>query len=384
MGSFPVFGYARDREEKHKLVIDVAAATIVRDIFTMRLAGQNNKRIADDLNDHGIPSPMEYKALLHWNYTTSFKLKPQATWSPTAVDRILKNEIYTGIMVQGKEKTLNYKVKKRIKIPREEWVRVENTHEAIITKEDFNLVQSLMLCDTRTAPSEHELHLFSGLLRCSDCGCNMVRKKIRVSGKTYVYYICSSNKNDKTVCTSHRIREDYLSMVVLEMLRLSISLICSLEGLLQTIEELPLQGYEVKKKQEQLEQRRAELVRNQKLRSSVYEDYKEGLLTKRDYLEMKADFESICEQLEYAINILEKEIDSLIQNRKLHSKWIESFKAMGNVSELSRRILVLTIEQITIYDANTVCIYVKYQDAFKDVLKMLKSATGLKSVKEVQ
>ena len=78
--------------------------------------------------------------LLHWRYTTSFKLKPQAKWSPVAVERILKNEIYTGVMVQGKERTLNYKVKKRIKVSKEDWIRVEDTHEAIITKADFAVV----------------------------------------------------------------------------------------------------------------------------------------------------------------------------------------------------------------------------------------------------
>lgn len=382
VGSFPAFGYFRDPAQKSKLVIDEVAAATVRDIFTMRIAGQNNKRIADCLNDHGVPSPMEYKMLLHWKYATSFKLKPQAKWSPMAVDRILKNEVYTGVMVQGKEKTLNYKVKKRIKVPKEDWVRVENTHDAIVSKEDYTLVQSLMLCDTRTAPNGQDLYLFSGLLRCCDCGCNMVRKLIKTSGTAYTYYICSSNKNDKNVCSSHRIREDYLSAVVLKMLRLHIAYICSLEELLQAIEELPLQEYEVQKKSEQLEQRRSDLVRNQKLKISVYEDYKDGLLTKKDYLEMKADYEGICVQLENAIDVLEEEIDSLIQNRKSHSDWIETFKSIGNVTELNRGLLVLAVEQIIVYDANTVRIQFKYQDEFENAIKMLETAINLKNAKK--
>lgn len=382
VGSFPVFGYFRDPEQKNKLMIDEVAAETVREIFAMRIAGKNNKRIADYLNEHGIPSPMEYKMLLHWRFSTSFKLKPQAKWSPMAVDRILKNEIYTGIMVQGKEKTLNYKVKKRIKVPKDEWVRVEDTHEAIISREDFELVQNLKLRDTRTAPGGHELYLFSGLLRCGDCDCNMVRKRVKSGDQEYAYYICSSNKNDKTVCSSHRIREDYLCTAVHALLQRHIAFICSMEELMKSIEELPLQEYEVQKKNQQLQQRRKELVRNQKLKISVYEDYKDGLLTKKDYLEMKADYEGICIEIENAIDILEEEIDTLVQSSTAHCGWIETFKAARNVKELTRGILVLVIEKIIIFDANTIRICFKYQDEFETVLAMFETAVGLNGAKE--
>lgn len=383
IGSFPVFGYFRDTAQKNKLIIDETAAEIVRKIFTMRISGQNNKRIADYLNDHGIPSPMEYKMLLNWKYSTSFKLNKRAKWSPMAVERILKNEIYTGVMVQGKEKTLNYKIKKRIKIPREEWIRVEDTHEAIISKEDFEVVQKLKLCDTRTAPNEQDLYLFSGLLRCCDCGGNMVRKMIRSSNSIYTYYVCSSNKNDRTICSSHRIREDYLYTVVLKMLQHHISIVCSLDELLRSIEELPLQEYEVKKKSKQLEQIKTELLKNQRLKICVYEDYKEGLLTKKDYLEMKADYNLICNQLGNTIDILEEEIDSLMHNSKSHSVWIENFKSIGNITELNRSIIALTIEQIVIFDANAVRIKFKYQDEFENVIKMLTDIISLESTNKV-
>lgn len=367
VGSFPVFGYCRDTAHKSRLAVDEAAAATVREIFKLRIAGQNNKQIASYLNEHGIPSPMEYKMILNWRFSTSFKLKPQAKWSQKAVDRMLQNEIYTGVMVQGKEKTLNYKVKKRISVPKEEWVRVENTHEAIISREDFELVQKLKRCDTRTAPGRQDLYLFSGLLRCGDCKCNMVRKPVKSGGRTYTYYVCSGNKNDKTVCSSHRIREDYLSAAALLMLRCHIRVAGCLGELLNAIEALPLQEYEIHKKCEQLDRRKIELVRYQRLKLSLYEDYKEGLLTRKDYSEMNADYEDICEQARRAIELLEEEMKTLMQSRKSHSKWLETFQSIGNVTELSRGILVLTIEQITVFDANTIRIQFKYQNEFEDI-----------------
>ena len=382
IGSFPVYGYFRDQEQKGKLVIDSAAAEVVRDIFDMRIKGYNNRRIADYLNEHGIPSPMEYKMLLHWRYTTSFKLKPQAKWSPMAVERVLKNEIYTGVMVQGKEKTLNYKVKKRIKVDKKDWIRVEDTHEAIISKEDFNIVQKLMLRDTRTAPDGTQLYLFSGLLRCGDCGGNMVRKKIRSAGGEYCYYICSNNKNDKSVCSSHRIREDVLSKVVLEMIRTHLSLISTMDELNGIIAKLPLQELEVQKKCRQLEERRKELIRYQKLKISVYEDYKEALLTKKEYLEMKEDYEVSCRQLEEAIETLESEVSSLVKEKGLHSPWIERLKDKRNISELDRGLLAMTVEEIIVMDSEHIKVHFKYRDEFEIVLQVLEAAMAESKIRE--
>lgn len=387
IGSFPVYGYFRDQERKGKLVIDSAAAEVVRDIFDMRIKGYNNRRIADYLNEHGIPSPMEYKMLLHWRYTTSFKLKAQAKWSPIAVERILKNEIYTGIMVQGKEKTLNYKVKKRIKVDKKEWIRVEDTHEAIITKEVFAIVQKLMLRDTRTAPDGKKLYLFSGLLRCGGCGGNMVRKKIRSAGSEYCYYICSNNKNDKSVCSSHRIREDFLRKAVLEMLRTHLSLVSTMDEMEEMIAKLPLQEQEVQKRCRQLEERRNELVRYQKLKISVYEDYKETLLTPKEYLEMKEDYEVSCRQLEEAIETLEREVSLLVKDNRLHSPWIERLKDSGNISELDRGLLAMTVEEIIVMDSEHIKIHFKYRDEFEIVLQVLEAAMSVgdrKSISHVE
>ena len=383
IGSFPVYGYFRDQERKGKLVMDSAAAEVVRDIFDMRIKGYNNRRIADYLNEHGIPSPMEYKMLLHWRYTTSFKLKAQAKWSPIAVERILKNEIYTGVMVQGKEKTLNYKVKKRIKVDKKEWIRVEDTHEAIITKEDFAIVQKLMLRDTRTAPDGKKLYLFSGLLRCGGCGGNMVRKKIRSAGGEYCYYICSNNKNDKSVCSSHRIREDFLRKAVLEMLRTHLSLVSTMDEMEGMIAKLPLQEQEVQKRCRQLEERRNELARYQKLKISVYEDYKETLLTPKEYLEMKEDYEVSCRQLEEAIETLEREVSLLVKDNRLHSPWIERLKDSGNISELDRGLLAMTVEEIIVMDSKHIKIHYKYRDEFEIVLQVLEAAMSVGDRKNI-
>ncbi|MDD4844027.1 MAG: recombinase family protein, partial [Anaerotignum sp.] len=225
VGAFPIYGYFRSREDKHKLEVDEEAAEIVKEIFSMRIAGYNNLYIANHLNQLGEPSPMENKKL-NSNYFTPFQLNPQAKWSPMAVERILKNEMYTGVMLQGKETTWNYKIKKRILKPKVDWIRVEDTHEAIIPRADFEAVQKIMLEDTRTSPKMEKLYLLSGLLKCGGCGSNMVRKTVKARGKTYNYYICSKNKEDKRECGSHRIRGNLVEEAVVTIMKKHISILC--------------------------------------------------------------------------------------------------------------------------------------------------------------
>ena len=192
----------------------------------------------------------------------------------------------------------------------------------------------------------------------------MVREKIRSSGKEYCYYICSSNKKDKSVCSSHRIREDFLSKAVLEMIRTHLSLVSTVEELQEMIGKLPLQEQKVQRRCRQLEERQKELIRYQRFKVSVYEDYKSDLLTKREYLEMKEDYESSCRQLEEAIETLEREVSSLVKESRLHSPWIERLKDTGTVSELDRGLLAMTVEEIIVMDSEHIEIHFQYRDEF--------------------
>ena len=128
------------------------------------------------------------------------------------IHEVLTNEIYTGDLVQGRHRVKSYKVHQIEAVPEEDWVRVPNTHEAIISRETFDKVQGLLQRDTRTSPKGREVHLFSGFLRCADCGKALTRS---TSGK-YVYYACSTYKNrSRTACTMHSIKHNHLEAAVL-------------------------------------------------------------------------------------------------------------------------------------------------------------------------
>ena len=152
IGSFACYGYLKDPEDKNHLVVDEVAAEVIRQIFRMKLDGYNLQRISDALNEMGVLTPADYKRSIGMNYDCGFKSGSNSKWSPVNVSRVLKNEILTGTMVQGIHRKINYKVKQSRNVASEDWIRVENTHEPIISRADFDEVQRLFELDTRTAP----------------------------------------------------------------------------------------------------------------------------------------------------------------------------------------------------------------------------------------
>ena len=176
----------------------------------MKLYGVSQQAIADKLNADGILSPLQYKKSTGVDLNSSFAKDLKPGWSYNAVTRILKNEVYTGTVVQGKCTTPNYKIKKRIHKDEAGWIRVENMHDAIISRNQFELVQEIMLRDTRVSPKKTKVFMFSGMIYCADCGEPMVRKTVPAGDKRYVYYVCSGNKSNKTRCTMHSVSEKTL------------------------------------------------------------------------------------------------------------------------------------------------------------------------------
>ena len=168
VGTRVVFGYMRSPDNKNQLVIDPEAASVVQEIFKWKVEGLSPAQIADQLNTANVPSPIEYKKAKGSKQRTCFQTKQVALWSAVAIYRILKNEIYTGTLVQGKTTSPNHKVKKTVAKPSNEWSRTENAHDPIIAPSQFDLVQRLMQDDTRSPVGAKGVHPFSGKIFCAD------------------------------------------------------------------------------------------------------------------------------------------------------------------------------------------------------------------------
>ena len=372
LGSFAAFGYLKDPQNKNRLIVDEYAADIVRDIFRWKLEGVSPQDIADALNKLGVLSPMEYKRSLGMKYTTSFKTNSKALWSAGTVIRILKNPIYTGVLVQGKETTPSYKVHKRITKDQSEWVVTEDSHEAIISKIDFDSVQKVLKLDTRRSPDGETVGLFSGMVFCGDCGASMVRKTVPAGGRKYVYYVCSAHKQEKS-CSPHRMRDTVLEDIVLDSLKQHIREVVDMSELLSMTDTAPLRTARAQKVQRQLDKKHEEYEKLQKLLMSLYENLADGIIDREEYTRLKQNFTLRAEETEKQMDALRENLSD-IQNQGAANDWMEEFSKRQGLTELDRSVVVALIDKILIHANDVVEIVYRWQDEFSWQLDILRRA----------
>ena len=372
LGSFAAFGYLKDAQNKNKLVVDQYAADIVRDIFKWKLEGVSPQDIADALNKLGVLSPMEYKRSLGMKFTTSFKTNSKALWSAGTVIRVLKNPIYTGVLIQGKETTPSYKVHKRVTKDESEWSVIEDSHEAIISKFDFDSVQKVLKCDTRRSPGGKAVGLFSGMIFCGDCGASMVRKTVPAGEKKYVYYICSAHKQDKS-CSPHRIRDITLEEIVLDSLKQHISEVVDMSELLEITDTAPLRTAQAQKVQRQLDKKHEEYEKLQKLLMSLYENLADDIIDREEYTRLKASFTVRADEGEKQMDALREQLED-IHNHGTENIWMNEFIKRQGLTTLDRAVVVALIDKILIHSNDAVEIIYRWQDEFAWQLDILRSA----------
>ena len=288
-----------------------------------------------------------------------------------AIARILTNEGYIGTLIQGRFTTPNYKVKKTVVKSNEEWIRIYDAYEAIISLEEFDTVQRLLGRDTRVAPNRNEVYLLSGIAVCGDCGRQMSRKVSTVSGKKYAYYMCSANKKDGT-CSSHRIREEELEMAVMKYLARYAEDLTELKEILDFIDQLPMQGTDTKRLDLRILQLEEEVQRYGQLKVSVYEDLKDGLISKDEYVSMKQEFELRRRNALDSMEQTRLERERMEQTDGKHHSWIEGFVKNNGIQELIRNVVAELIDQISVYEGKRIEVKFRYADKYLETVQLVK------------
>ena len=381
IGSFAPFGYRKSGEDYHKIVIDPYAANIVKDIFKMKLHGMSQDGIARRLNEMGILPPAEYKASTGSNYQTGFRAKEKSEWTSVMVRRILTNEVYIGNLVQGRRTTPNHKVKKTVLKEECDWIRIEKNHEPVVGDREFETVQRLLSMDTRTAPEHDGVYPLSGLAVCGDCGMPMVRKTSTVGGKTYAYYVCSTHKTAKE-CSPHRIPAGKLEETVLFLLQQHISNVLELKKILSFIETVPFQQLDIRKLEERREKKEMEAERCAQLRTTLYEDMKDGMISKEDYRELHAAYESRRKNAQIAVRQIDMEIEKVLERKSGGFAWLDYFTEHRNIEKLDRFVAVSLIREVRVIDKKNIEVRFDFSDCYQEILDGLVSAGHDVSVDE--
>lgn len=372
IGAFTPYGYKKDENDRNRLVPDLYAAGVVKDIFRMKLHGMSQTAIADHLNGQGILSPMEYKHSLGIRIQDNFKTHEQAEWSSMSVRRVLENEVYVGTLIQGKHSTPNHKIKKIMDKPEEEWIRIEDSHEPVVSKREFAIVQRLLGMDTRTSPNEDEVYVLSGLAVCADCGAPMIKRNVPAGGKVYSYYICSKNAATKQ-CGTHRIPKDKLERLVFDVLKTHIASVLDAGRILEYVNTVPFQELEIKELERQKEAKEQEIQKSRELRDMLYEDLKEGIVSKEDYAELYEGYNNKRKKAEEAVRKISRTIQDVLDAKTDKYEWLRYFKEYQNISELSRTAAVELIERVRVSDKNHIEIDFSFQDCFQSALSQIQS-----------
>lgn len=342
IGAFALYGYQKDPEQKGHLIIDEEAAAIVREVFTLFSQGYGKTAIARMLNERGVPNPTEYKRQHGLRYQQP-KRRNSTLWKYFAISDMLTNEIYIGNMVQGKYGSVSYKTKQNKPRPKDNWYRVEGTHEAIIDRDLWDLVQSIIAA--RAKPFDvGTVGLFARKVRCANCGYTMRSSKNR--GKHYLQ--CSNRHVAKDACIGSFIAVDKLEKIVIQELNNLSQRYLDQDELERSVEfkqNLEQQKEACLKAKAKLQK---QLEDNSNYLLALYKDKVKGLVSEKDYFTMANDFSKERERTEYQIKEADRHLEELEAQMLAGDQRKEIIQRYTHVEHLTREMVEILIDYITV------------------------------------
>ncbi len=271
-----------------------------------------------------------------------------------------------------KQTTFSYKLKNKKLLPQNEWSIAYNAHKPIIEKQDFDLVQKLMNIDTRTAPNEDNVYLFSGILICGCCGTRMTRKTVPYKDKKYYYYFCPKGK--KNGCTgSKMIKETELIGCITDSVKMHINNVLSLDELLSSLTEKKITHKVFEKYTIQLQDIQNQIDKISIFKTGMYESMLDGIISKSEFTDMKKQYDFNLVRLNGAKAVVTAEYEKAKANEDEKMRWIKHFKNFSEMENLSRSAIVQLIQHITIGADMEIHIKFRYQAEFDKALKILNS-----------
>lgn len=366
IGSHAPYGYAKSPENRKKLVVDEEAATIVRRIFAMAEEGKNAVQIAATLNTEGVPTPAAYKQLK--GCERKYPVVGNTNyWLNTTILTIIRDERYTGKMINGKNRNPVVGCKHGKRIPKSEWIIVPNTHEAIISEELFNSVQERFSGPVRIRTEQTEVKPLLGKVKCGVC-----RHAMRRSNSTpaNAYYYCESHQYvADSNCTKDRISESSLTQTVLSVIHTQIEVMVDMERIFDRVRTQSQNDITVLT--EQIRQLQATLSKLGASKIKAYEKYKDGTLDRESYTNLKADVSKQIAETDVRIVELEATLQSRYQENGQPYSIIESFKQYEEITELSKEMVDELIDSIYIYGSEKIEIVWNHMDEYMRLVQYI-------------
>lgn len=339
-GSFAPYGYLIDPNNKNHLILDETTAPIVRTIFNWYLQGWGYRKIVMELNNRQIPNPSSYKRQINSNYVNLNEIQSNShgLWTHTTIYRMIRNETYCGTLVQGKSHNISYKNKKRKAVPSDDWIRVKNTHDAIIDSETWNKTRERLNSRVRASRITYELSVLSGKVKCACCGRAMKRNVYHNKNKTKTYYglQCASYKNGAINCSNvSTISGSKLEAVIIEQINNLIDTYCQIDEIelkdnrsdtIQTWQTL-LQSYQKK------------ITISEDKLTKLYEDKLDDIITRDQYILFSEKYNNEIKKLNSECEVLQSKIIKLQSEDDKKSDYKETVKRYSHIEELTRDVV---------------------------------------------
>lgn len=377
IGAWAPYGYQKCADDPHKLEPDEATAPVVQRIFQWRAEGMSVMRIAKNLNDSGIPSPSAY--LYNTGVCRTEKYNG-AIWHIQTVKHILSRQVYIGHMVQGRKRQSFYENRRQYKMPQDEWIIVENTHEPIIDRDTFEKVQETARQKNeeyfaklgRFSYLETTENILKGLICCADCKRPLVRyKNVSHNKKLWYTFICQTHSNDKTSCPKKNIREEALISMLMQAIQTQIALAADMDELVRRVNSSPKYKKQASDLQGRLDAANKALKRYNNLYDSLYQNYVDKLMTEQEYVALKSRYKAEAEEAERLIEALTRRQTEEAEHTP-ENRFLTAFGKFKGEDTLTKEMAQTLIERVYVDEDSNIEIIFRYRDEYKELCTYLE------------
>lgn len=376
VGGRTPYGYLKAKDDCHQLIVDPVAAVVVRQMFQWAQEGAGLNTIVVRLNEKGILSPSYYKKAQ--GTITNENLLGGGKWQTWTVNKILRSPVYTGDLVQGVSKTVDHK---QVKASADEWTVVRDTHEAIISREQFEAVQEILNKTAQRAKARqvnsYTPNILKGKVFCAHCGGSLHRQRNirKKSDDVYLYHCLSRSRISKDACPGATIREDLLLDMLADMLQEALN--TALGKYTLSLEEQSQQATERAEMKEKITNRKQEIQRLRGIVRSLYENLVQGVPTNDEYFDYKKKYESKIADLAFEVEQSENGLRTMDEQIKQYRGLAQDAESIKADRELTAALIERLTDRIEVSHDKQITVHYRFQSKFENYVEVLKQCRNM-------
>ncbi|MFI3226581.1 MAG: recombinase family protein [Clostridia bacterium] len=371
------YGYKLD-DTRENIIVDEEVAEYVKNMFSWRLEGVKLCEIVNRLNIQKAPNPQERKVQTG---VRKGDLSQFSGWNRCTVRNILANPVYLGHTIVGKSEMALYKGRpQRSVVEQTQWTIFEDTHQALVSQEDFDRVQEIVKSQARETNSKREQNeklrseifdMLEGKIFCADCGGKMYFKKEKRDGQYYGTYKCSSYmKNPRGKCRSHHCTQEQANKLILQAIKIQAKTAIGYEKLIKS--QKNGKAHLVATKNVDISALSLKISAINKSKRKLYEDFSDGNLSEKDYLQSKKTYENQYEELSPLLQNEMAKQEKAKQDISAEKAWIKQMKAISRVRKLTKTMVDELIDSVRVCEDKSIVLKIKYEDIYLQILSRIK------------